>query len=97
MVIFEPTNIFPLETEMFFPAGQFAFPFYLSFDQALPVKLCSPTLNWSAQFALVQVVVVALMLATTATSHNRCTSCHFYLYVLSFHEDSNFEMPCLCN
>ena len=46
-----------LRLKCFIAAGQLVFPFYLSFDQALLVKQCSPTLNQSAQFALVEVAL----------------------------------------
>ena len=49
----------------FIAAGQFAFPLHLSFDQTLPVKHCSPTLNQSAQFALVGIVLSRGILGST--------------------------------
>ena len=57
MVIVERSNIFSLETKIFSAAGQFVFPFYFSFDQALIQY--SATLNQSAQFALVRIATIS--------------------------------------
>ena len=61
VVIFEPSI---LRLRCFIAAGQFAFPFYLSFDQALPVKQCSPTLKQSAQFAPVGIALRGILGST---------------------------------
>ena len=39
VVIFEPSNIFSVETKVFSAASQFVFPFYLSLDQAFYTML----------------------------------------------------------
>ena len=50
-----------LRLRCFIAAGQFAFPFYLSFHQALKQCSSSLTLNQSAQFSMVGIVLGGIL------------------------------------